>query len=91
MRKEPIENNQVTVIPPGGKKGSIALTKMQHVRAELAAVYREARTGKLHVADGTRLCFILQVLAKIIEGGELEQRIEALEAAQGDNSGKFGR
>lgn len=90
MRKEPTENKGVTVIPPPGKKGSIALTKMAHVRTELSAVYREARTGKLDVAAATKLCFMLQVLAKIIEGGELEQRIEALEAAQGDNNGKSG-
>jgi len=79
MRKEPIGKQEVIVISPPRQKGSIALTKMSHIRTELASLYREARTGKIDLSDATKLTFMLQVLGKIIEGGELEQRIEALE------------
>ncbi|MDD3293084.1 MAG: hypothetical protein PHG20_00140 [Geobacteraceae bacterium] len=81
--------SKMEVLPPNpSQKGSIALTKMSHIRSELSRLYREARNGKIDLGDATRLTYILQVLAKIIEGGELEQRIEALEAAQGDNNGR---
>lgn len=77
-----IAPDKVIVLPAlPQQKGSIALTKMNHVRSELARVYREARTGKMDTSEATKLTYILQVLAKIIEGGELEQRIEALEEA----------
>jgi len=86
-----LENN-IEVLPPIPRQsGSIALTKMAHVRTELSRLYREARTGKIDMGDATKLTYILQVLAKIIEGGELEARIEALEQALGGNDGKFGR
>ncbi|MBC8017069.1 MAG: hypothetical protein H7X83_00935 [Verrucomicrobia bacterium] len=73
------ENKKFILLPPPRPKGSIALTKMAHIRAELGKVYREARTGKLDLSDATKLTFMLQVLGKVIEGGELEARIEALE------------
>lgn len=85
---ELINKTEVTIYPPA-KKGSIALTKMAHVRTELSKLYREARTGKIDISDATKLTFMLQVLAKIIEGGEMEKRIEALEQAQPEG-GKYG-
>lgn len=81
MAAEDIENKVIVLPALPQQKGSIALTKMNHVRSELARVYREARTGKMDTSEATKLTYILQVLAKIIEGGELEQRIEALEEA----------
>ena len=77
-----LENKTQVVLYPPPAKGSIALTKMAHIRTELASLYREARTGKIDLSDATKLTFMLQVLGKIIEGGELEQRIEALEGKQ---------
>jgi len=61
---------------------------MGHIRHEMAAVYREARNGKIDLAAATRLVYMLQALGRIIEGSELEARIEALEAAQGENNGR---
>lgn len=62
-------------MPPGG----VALTKLGHVRAELAKLYREARQKKIDVADASRLANMLQILARVISDGELERRIIALE------------
>ena len=56
-----------------------ALTKLEHVRDELARVYRHARTGKIETSEGTRLTYMLVALAKIIESSELEERVRALE------------
>ena len=71
-----IENdlNGIDVTPP-----RTALTKLEHVRDELARVYRQARTGKIETSDATRLTYILVALTKVIESSDLEKRVEALE------------
>lgn len=82
-KKSVQKQNQVVVLPPPprGKKG-IALTTSGHVRDELARLYRQCRRGDLDVAQGTKLAFILATLARLIEQGCLEARIEALERQQ---------
>lgn len=64
-----------TPSPPSRK----ALSKVEHVRAELASVYRQARAGNLDLADATKLGYLLSILAKFIESNDLERRIELLE------------
>ena len=61
-----------------------ALTKLEHVRAELAKVYREARSGKIETQEGTRFAHILTCLARLIQTTDLEARVEALELAAKD-------
>lgn len=84
MTRKALTGKMEVLPPPPRGKGSIALTKMSHIRSELSRLYREARNGKIDLGDATKLTYILQVLAKVIEGNELEARIEALEAAQGE-------
>jgi hypothetical protein len=62
--------------PPVSRK---ALSKIEHVRAELANVYRQARVGNIDMADATKMAYILSILAKLIETNDLERRIELLE------------
>ena len=71
-----IDNNskEIDVTPP-----RTALTKLEHVRDELARVYRHARTGKIETSEGTRLTYMLVALSKIIESSDLEERIRTLE------------
>ncbi|MDA3901883.1 MAG: hypothetical protein PF441_00390 [Desulfuromusa sp.] len=64
-----------------------ALTRLEHVRAELAKVYRLARTGQMETQDATRLCYILTSLAKVISDSNLEARVKALETAKRANDG----
>lgn len=74
---------KLEVLPPReGRKGAIALTKLSHLRAELASIYREARRGEIDTQSATRLAYLLQVLAKVIETGDIERRLELLEQAQ---------
>jgi len=49
------------------------------VRRELARLYSEARAGAVDVADASKLANILQILGRMIEAGDLEERISALE------------
>lgn len=84
--------SKMEVLPPNpSQKGSVALTRMSHIRSELSRLYREARNGKIDLVAATKLTYILQVLGRIIEGSELEARIEALEQKQeGENThGRF--
>ena len=62
-----------------GTPPKIPLQSLEDVRREAARVYREARAGKIETADASRLSFMLQGIAKMIEAGTIERRIEALE------------
>lgn len=51
--------------------------------------HREARAGSLDVGDASKLANVLQILGRMIEGSELETRIEALEkGGPGAGSGR---
>ena len=47
----------------------------------LARYVRRWMDGKARIDDVSKLAHILQVQARLIDGGDLEQRIEALEEA----------
>ena len=55
------------------------LDTLGDVKAQLARIYREAKGGKINTQDASRLANILAILARLIEGSELEARITALE------------
>lgn len=58
---------------------NIRLKTHKDVRRELARLYRDARSGIVPTQDATRLAYLLDRLARVMEGGLLEQRIEMLE------------
>ena len=57
----------------------LKLATIEDVRREMARVYREARTGLSDTANSSRLVYMLTSIAKMIEIGQLEQRITILE------------
>lgn len=67
---------------PPTKRLRLRLETIDDVRAELGRVYRAARAEQLDVAAASKLAHILQILVRVIEGSQLERRIEALEAAR---------
>ena len=56
-----------------------ALTRIEHVRDEMARVYRNARIGKIETSEATKLTYILMALSKVIESSIIEKGIDALE------------
>jgi len=56
------------------------LDSLQGVRRELVRIYKDMRQKKIPTQEGTRFAFVLQIIAKVLEQSDLEQRIEALEA-----------
>lgn len=63
----------------------LKLATIDDVRRELARLYREAKSGTRNVQDASRLAHVLSVLARLIEGADLERRVQALEAAAKTN------
>src|SRR4051812_36486099 len=57
----------------------LQLDSLVRVRREMVAVYREARDGRRPIGDAARLTYMLHTIGRMIEGGELERRLEELE------------
>lgn len=66
-------------LPTPERDRRLPLKTAQHVRSELARVYRSMKYGDTDPAVGTKLTYVLVALGKMIEVGDLEKRIEALE------------
>lgn len=62
--------------PPPSK---IKLNSISDVRREMAAIYREARAGKLDISDAGRLAYVLTGIGKLVEVEVIEQRLQQLE------------
>lgn len=71
---------------PSRRTPPIKLATLQNVRDELGRLYREARTGKVATQDATRLAFIIGQLRELIRDMDIERRIAALEALNGDRT-----
>lgn len=69
-----------SVVPPPVRDRRLPLKTAQHVRAELARVYRAMKAGQMDPALGTKLTYVLATLGRMIEVGDLEQRLEILES-----------
>lgn len=85
--KSPVEIDGATgkVKPLSPKKTPryvVKLDSLQDVRREMAKVYREARSGIIEAQDGTKLVWILAAVGKVVEGSDLEKRIDELEKKQ---------
>lgn len=55
------------------------LDSVNDVRREIARCYRESRSGLMQTADLSKYTYCLKEIAKVIETGDLEKRIESLE------------
>lgn len=63
----------------------LKLATIEDCRREMARVYRDARYATTDTADASRLVYMLTSIAKMIEIGQLEQRLNALEEKQHGN------
>jgi hypothetical protein len=69
----------------------IKLATIEDCRRETARLYRDARTGKTNTADASRLVYILIAITKMIEVGQLEHRLIALEEKYHGKNSKQNR
>jgi hypothetical protein len=63
----------------------LKLATIEDCRREMARVYRDARSATTDTANASRLVYMLTSIAKMIEIGQLEQRLIALEEKQHGN------
>ncbi|MGZ5054444.1 MAG: hypothetical protein ACXWAT_05805 [Methylobacter sp.] len=83
--RDPVEidgiTGEVVEYTPQGKPARYRakLDTLQDVKREMAKLYRESRSGVLDVQDATKMTWMLQAVGKVIEGSDLEKRIEVLE------------
>jgi hypothetical protein len=70
-----IDGATLTVVPIP----TIHLKTADDIRLEMARVYREMRTARIAMEDGTKLVYVLGQLCRIIEVSEVQKRIEAVE------------
>jgi hypothetical protein len=75
-----IDGATLTVLPT---PPTIHLKTLDQVRLEMSKVYRDSRQGRLDVSEGAKLVFMLSQVGKMIELSEIENRITALEASNG--------
>lgn len=82
-------------IPPATLEGQLLraaptpqlkLASIEDVRREMARVYRDARYATTDTSDASRLVYMLATIAKMIEIGQLEIRITALEKMKNGNA-----
>lgn len=76
-----IDAETQSVIPTPPK---IDLASALDIRREMAKVYRETKAGKIDTADGAKLVYMLAQVGKMIEMHEIETRLAALEARNGN-------
>jgi hypothetical protein len=60
-------------------RARLPLKTAENVRAELARLYREGKTGRRDISDVSKLANVLQILGRMIETEDLESRLEKLE------------
>lgn len=70
---------ELVLSPHPSTKPKIDLRDAHAIRRELGSVYRDMRAGRLPTQDGTRLAYVLDLLRRAVETGELQARIEQIE------------
>lgn len=69
-----LEGELLTPTPP------IGLHNVKAVRREMASVYRDMRTGRIDVNEGTKLVYALDRIREAFKTEELETKLQAIES-----------
>lgn len=65
---------------PTPRRYRCRLETLADVRREIAVVYRQSRSNLLPVDHASKYTHMLSLMARIIEGSTLEERVAAIEA-----------
>ncbi len=69
-------NSGATQNPPTRR---FSLATVRGCRSELASLYRLARAGQMDLSEACKFGYLVTSIAKLIEIGDLEQRLNELE------------
>lgn len=81
-QNEPAKTAVIEVLPPEAptpKRKRTKLGNIREIRMELGRVYRLAKAGQIDTGTATRLAYMLDLMSRMIERAELEERVERLE------------
>ena len=70
-----IQGGELVPLPPA----KIDLRDAHAIRRELAAVYRDMRSGTIETQEGTRLAYVLDMIRKAYETSVIQERLELME------------
>jgi hypothetical protein len=70
-------------LPDSSLSPRLRLDTVQRVRQELTRVYYQAKNGKRDVGDASKLGHMLALIARMIEGSTLEERLSEVERKLG--------
>lgn len=74
MQATVLEGELLTPTPP------IGLHNVKAVRREMASVYRDMRTGRIDVNEGTKLVYALDRIREAFKSEELETKLQVIES-----------
>lgn len=77
---ESTETADVEVVDAVGRS-FVRLTTVDDVRAEMARVYRDMRSKRIDMADGTKLIYALGQIGRVVEVVRIERRMDVLQRA----------
>lgn len=66
------------------------LRTVEHVRVQMARLFREAKAGRLPTGDASRLCYLLSQLRVTIESSSLEGRLQSAESTINELLARLG-
>ena len=69
-----LEGELLTPTPP------IGLHNVKAVRREMASVYRDMRTGRIDVNEGTKLVYALDRIREAFKTEELDTKLQVIES-----------
>jgi len=69
------QGGELVPTPPA----KIDLRDAHSIRRELAAVYRDMRSGTIESQEGTRLAYVLDMIRKAYETSVIQERLELME------------
>ncbi len=89
-KREPLtidgESGKPLPPPPAKRAKHIRLRTADDVRAEAERVYRDARNGRIEPSEGTKLVYMLSQITTMIELGDIDRRLTAIEEATAEQS-----
>jgi hypothetical protein len=78
---EVVPERRLTAVPTPLRRRAIDLATLNDVRREMCRLYRDMRTKRMDPQDGTRMTYVLSQIAKILELGQIQARVESIERA----------
>src|SRR4051812_28451696 len=75
-----VEDHEADPAPTGAVRVG-RLDSVDRVRREAVRLYKDCRQGLLAASDASKLAHVLDLVRRLVEAGDLERRLEALEEA----------